>query len=849
MKKLFLIFFTFLMLVSSSFAFNLTNSNDNSQVYFPLSDSLVKVQTLENISSFDVKYVNGNITKITSYNLSSCNNSSKCGSFTITDFISNNGLTLANTNLSVVLNNVSKSVYLDITKPDFTFISSSIDNVSMKVNFVFSYSDNMGVSKVELYKKQGLDTTFVSNLTGVNNYSLDIVSAGVLELVFKVYDLAGNVETFNQNIEIVDFTKPKITSSKLNLKEGKYQLYFTLSDENLSKYEIVQGSLKLSGDVSGTSHTATINLPFDSGSIEFRVYDGAGNMGVKTILLSSPFTNTYSTKFSNDKIMKFTSNAVSCKLVSVDSSSDSRDFTKDGNVFSIDLNFISSIKNYVVNFYCENSDFKEEFTYDFFYDTNNPTNSTLSVSREDDGGLRLMWTDATDLESDVSYVLYRDGEQRYSGTKTKFVDSEVKYPNEYKYSLKVLDAAGNYVNSNDVSEVPKKVDITFFSNLLKEQVVQKNLFNLDFDTDTNTNVSIIVKNNLNVIFEKKFNTGSKTKFTEVLNLSGGVNEVIVKVVDEFLNVEEQSYFVTYDNSFLAEKPIVEQLKEKPAVVSPVFEPEPQVFEEFADSGVEEVSSPYFWAWFALWVLVLGVFIYFIFFRREIILKFIKKSSNNIRRHDGLGFAEGRRKDMVLGRNLDKIKSERVNRQREREYERRKIEAQKERAVHRSEFERKKHEDLAKPRVTPVSFSSRKKAYSNFKRMIKDKHLMGELKSSRSKKKSFFENLKEKFGPKYEGINKEDEISSYLSRKVSGRKNKSWENSGDYVQKESVVKSSVLDVKDKGEVKSEVKTEEVVKKPEKFERVSLDDYLSKRTKKKRFFFAEKQVENDIFRREK
>lgn len=831
MNKLFLIFFTFLMLISSTFAFDILGSNNLNKTYFTLADSTVKVQTTNNVSNYSVSYVNGNVTKISNYNLISCNNTSKCSSFLISDFLSNNGLVLANTNLTITLNNVSKNIYLDIVKPDFTFISSNVVESTMKVDLVFSYSDNYGVSKIDLYKKEGLNSVFVKTLTGLNNYSLDIISAGLLELEFKVYDLAGNYNVFAQNINIPDLTKPKILSSKLTLQEGKYQLYFTLSDENLSRYEISQGSLKLSGDISGTSYANTVNLPFDSGSIEFRVYDGIGNVGIKTISLTSPFTNTYGGKYSNLKTFKFTSNANSCKLISIGSSSDSRDFVKSENIFSIDLS-ITSVMNYPVKFYCENSDFKEVLSYDFYYDVNKPSNSTLEIEKLDDGDLKLSWGEATDTESDVRYVLYEGGDEIYSGTKLKYTDSNVKYPKTYTYELKILDDAGNFVISNEVSEVPKKVNIEFISNLLKEQTVQKNVFNLEFETDIDSKVLIIVKNNLKELFKKEVLTDSNNKIYESINLSKGVNEVIVKVSDNFDNVKEESFFVTYSPIVLAEpeKTIVQQLEEKPTVITPVFVPEPTVYEEFADSGVEEVSSPYFWLWFILWFVLFGLFIYFIFFRKELILGLIKNSSK--RRSDGLGFSVGRRKDVLLGRNLSSIKQKRIERQNEREMERRRNEVQKQRMVHRSEIERKKHEDLSRPRTTALSFGARKRLKKNYNKLMKSHELRDEILKTKSKGRDVITYIKDLFKKKTSGIEKEDSISQYLASKVG---NKSWKSSADYVKKDEVKVVEKVPVK-----------EEIVEKsiPQNFNKVSLDDYLSKRTKKKRFLFAEKQVESDI-----
>ncbi len=834
MRKAFLVFISLLLLINTIYAFDVTDSTNKERVYFSTSNSLVKVSTTSLDANFSVTYTNGNSSTVEVYNFTD-----KKGEFSIVNFFSKNSFVLVNTNLSIKVGSESKTIYLDIEKPDFSFLSSNIDSDNLEVDLVFSYTDNYKIDKVLLYKKTGSDLTYITNFSSENTYSYKFEKSGDLELEFQVYDKAGNTQNFQKTITIPDITKPKISISKLILEDGKYSLSFIVTDENLSKYEITQGTLKLTNEISGTSSTQTVNLPYESGEVIFNVYDKAGNFISKTLTLKSPFENKYESKFSNEKDFSFISNANTCELISVDSQSVSEKFDKDSDEYSFELE-IDKNKNYEIEFYCENSNFKEFFKRDFYYDTNNPENTKLNIEVSEDGSLKLSWEEATDSQSEVEYILYRDDEDIYSGSKLRYTDDEVIYTKTYEYYLEVVDEAGNFVESNKVSGTPKKVDITLLTNLLKQQEIETDTFNLKLNTDTNSKVTVIIKNNLKEIFRKDYETKNNQIINEALKLDKGVNEVIVKITDEFSNNIEESYFITYSSPVLSQstnnQPVVETVSQP--VVVPTITNEVQKEEEVP----KEVSTFSFWMWFIFWVIVIGICLYVIFFKRDVLHQIVsikKKRNSN-------GFAFSRRKDIVLGKNLDNIKRARINRQREREIEKLRLKKEEESRLKRSKIVSQKHKDLSQPRLTPISFNSREKSKKSFKRINKNNQLRNQILSSKSKGRDLISSIKNtfKFEKKKSGVQKEDPLSEYLSRST---KKKSYETSSDYHFKEQKIVTS----KPKEEKVTEKKEEEPVKpkEPEKFSKLSLDDYLSKRTKKKRFFFAEKAVEKDLDKRER
>jgi hypothetical protein len=238
-------------------------------------------------------------------------------------------------------------------------------------------------------------------------------------------------------------------------------------------------------------------------------------------------------------------------------------------------------------------------------------------------------------------------------------------------------------------------------------------------------------------------------------------------------------------------------------------------------------------------------LYIIFFKRDLLHQIV--SLRKRKKGNKSTFGVLRRKDVVLGRNLEKIKRSRIERQKERELEKIRAQREEEAKKKRSEIVSQKHKDLSKPRLTPISFNSREKSKKHFKKIKKNTKLRNQILSTKSKGRDLISSMKNKFNRDKDksGTQKEDPLSEYLARNT---KNKSWDNSSDYVHKEKPVEP--VKSKEQKEVQ-ENKKEEIVKpkEPDKFNKLSLDDYLSKRTKKKRFFFAEKAVDKDLEKRER
>lgn len=869
MKRLFSILGLFLVMVSGIFAFDVLNSQGDVQEYFSMIDNDVNVVALSNESSLIVNFSVMDVSEVVWYNFSQCADKF-CVNFALSDLIVDGNGTLASSpffDLSV--GNESRRVFWDIEKPVLQVESLDVLAVDRLILFDFNYSDDLsGIDKVELYKKSGNSLIFVDDVSNLTLYNYSIVSSGDFVFVFKVFDEAGNFEEVEKNVSVGDIFAPVISSSYVVKKEEKLELSFVVSDENLSKYEIVQGSMVLSEAINGSSFSKSINLPYDDGEIVLKVFDATGNSVNKTISLSSTIVNSYMGKFSNSKVFKFSSNAEMCVLSGVDSKSYDEEFAKQEGSFSEGLS-INSVGEYLIKFYCERDSFREYFERAFYYDVNEPSESEVSVLALDDGSVKVDWNKSVDNESSVSYELYRNGKIVFEGSKLSFVDKDVEFPKNYKYFVKVVDEAGNSVDSEDVSVVPKKVNIVFESKVPVSSDVDFSEFDFVFETEDGVNVSVVLKNEDMVLQQINLTEIEQGDVEFKFNLTEGKNVILVKIFDEFGNVREESFVVNYEVPVLAiasEEDVVTSAQ----VVSSVYVGNDENFSG-NESGVgvesvveqnEEGSSFYDFVWYAVFVFVLLLFISFMFFgedegsleqkRRDDKMKSRKKKESI--------FSVERFKDNKLEKDFDRIKRERIAKQQEieREEEKRKKLAQREQG--RYDMEKKKFEDLKKRDVF-ISFTQRMKAKRKFEKIQRDEGIAEELKLVSKKRER-----------PIGGMSNNEGFGDYLSKVRSAP---SWESNRAYVAKpepkvESVVKEEIKkeekpvvkkssfswfkkneEVERIGNKVQEEKEEvvekvEVRKEPSRKEVLGMDDYLGKRLKDKKrsLFFAEREVDNDL-----
>lgn len=863
MKRLLLLFISIFLTINIAYGFTISDSSNTNTNYFSINSLDVFVKTDNILSNFSVKYSISNETFIKSFDLISCESNNFCGNFNILNLINNENNTFSGSTIfNISIGNESQIIYLDLEKPEFNLINSSIDTTNKLLNLKFNYSDNFeNIKSVEIYKVVGSSQSKLANLLNKQNYNYSLTSSGNITLKFIVSDFANNYREFEKVFEISDLFVPKINSYFITLKDGKYSLKFNVSDNSLKKYEISQNGLNLYSEINGTNYEREVSLPFEFGSIELKVFDLVGNVVSEDIFLKSPITNGDFDKFVNKKQIKISSNADSCYLIKFDSKIKNQLLTKDSKNIIFNFDF-DELKNYNFKYYCDKDNFREYFTNNIFFDDYKPTFSNLSIFKENSGNLRLIWTKSEDLQSNIKYILYKNGEKIYSGSKLEYLDTDVVYPNLYKYMIKVFDEAGNYIESNEVSQVPKKVVVALSSNFETINSVKSADIDLKINTDKNSKVIISVKNSGNIIF-KKILENSSFKLDEKIKLKNGLNQINIESIDEFGNVAKKEYFVEYNDLSLSqveEKKLDEKFEKKPvSVIGPVVLKNESIASE---KTLVENNDSSFSIWWVLLILLILILVLAFYFGKEderiekikegYRARIVKKNNNN------LNFLYKRKNDNHLEHNLKNITKKRKLSKYELELKKKKEQNKKP----LSDFEKQKISSInKKSNFKEVDFS--KKSEIRIKNHdLTNEHLKEPVHDKKTKKISFF--IFNNFFKKKEEI-KKDDFSQYLSNRHF---KESWESPKEYLlrtklEEEKIIQDKLkaeqeqrnLLLKEEQDKKNKItelknKKERKIQEEKEFEDLkneaasSLDDYLSVRTKKKRWFFAEKEVEKDL-----
>jgi len=845
MKRIPLLFvLSLILVVPFVFSFSVTGEGGLERSFFSLNEPIVNVKSTQNISNFSVNYTLLGDTKTDYFNLSSCPEG-VCGEFSLVDLFSSfNGTLTGSEEFIIKAGTQEKTITLDIEKPQIV-INNSIMNVSSKqIQLEFTISDNSNkIRSLDLFKREAGTDNFITNLNGTNKYNYNFDSEGNLTLVLVAYDEAGNKEESEKSYYIEDYFEPTVKDISYSYNNDKYSLKFTTEDKELERYEISQGTLSVVETLSGKTATKTVELPFSSGEITLRVFDKLGNVKVQKLTLPSLISIKDEKRFSNEKTYSFTSGAKNCVLTKFESTNKNSDFSKSSSQFSINLD-VSSNKKYDINFNCVQGILTQYFQKEFTYDTVTPSSTTLNIEKEDNGDLKLTWNESQDSQSDVSYKLIRNDDKKvYEGTKLKYRDSKVEYPTQYSYVVEVYDEAGNIFKSNEVSAIPLKVFVNVDINLKSTQEVVGESFNLKLDTDKNSNVEVTVTNKGKIIFQQYYEKTSNVN--EKLSLKEGENLVDVHVVDEFENSFRQSYII---NSTKGN--VLNTIPKKTNEVKPIIQPAEN------NTGTKEVVTENGFANYIWFLLILLVFVAFIFYVKNIRLKTKGRKNKRFSRFD-----KKRKTDNVLESSLKKIQENRFQRDKEKKFLFMKNKNLKQRE--KSEFEKQKIKDLEENKgKTQVDYSHKK---SEIEKRALNEHERAPQTKSRyvpPKKKSLKEKL---FGKKQE--KPKDEFSAYIMRK---RGEQGWDSTKKYREsyqreleerileeqreREEEERLKLKRLQQEQELKQrkidEVKKEkEKPKEPEKFDRRTLDDYLGKRKKKKKFYFAEMFVNRDLKNRNK
>ncbi|MFW6286005.1 MAG: hypothetical protein ACOC16_02685 [Nanoarchaeota archaeon] len=879
-----IIFLSILLCLMSVNAFDVLDENGKERSYFSLNNDHVFVESESNLTYLNVSYTILGQNKSKSYSFQECENK-YCLDFELSDLIESDNVTFVSSKLfNLKTSNEEKNIYFDISAPVLNIKNISLNKSSKKIIFKYNYTDDLSdIFDLKLYEKEGSSLNFIDNIENNSTYSYKVNRSGNYLFVFKIQDIAGNENTYEKSFEVEDLFKPIIDNVKI-IKDNNYKISFVLEDNNLSKYEFIQNDIKLSEDINGKKYSKTVEVPFNTGDIILRVIDKVGNQNNITLNLNKKISITYNDYYSNKDIFKIKSSADNCYLNKLDSKDKkNQKFKKSSNEFSIDLD-ISSIREYRVDFYCDEDNYREYFKRFFFYDINPPEKSELKSTVLDNGNLKLEWTKSFDEEtSDIEYLLYRDGKKIYDGSKLLFEDNKVSYPNEYEYYVDVRDEAGNTKRSNKVELIPKKVSINYLTSLKQNEVVQDENYTFHIETEEKVNVSVIVKHENKIIDNQNFDNIKNSKLDLNVKLNEGINQINIKIKDKFNNTIDKTYFATLKGEEILTNIQDSQSENKESKIKQDTIKEP--INQTQKEGVtkENNSNNYNWIWF---LIILIIFIYFIWFfiineprLREKFSKnnnFKKRNIENKRNQNKLfNFNLDKNvRDKHLEKDFHKIKQRRIKNDEERQ---RKLENEKklkEKTKTRSELEKQKLKDLSRKKELNIPITSRKKNKRNIQKIKKESDYQKELESQKNKEDKI--NNKKMLGffkkKKKETQSKKDEMSSYIDKI---KKTPSWSNTRDYIQKETPKqedeKSNNLNEKQNEKLKSSNKDSKINEKREnekkedlenkklierrkqeeekKAKKLHLDDYLNKALKKKRknYYMAERFVESDLKKR--
>jgi len=890
MKKIIMFLFSFILLITISFGFNITNLNSQSNLnYFNNQNNNLTITTNTNSSDLIIQYNIDNTNYSKSFNLTKCSNlnNSFCKNISLISLLKN--INYSNDKLikfNISQNISSKVVYLDLENPFFQITNYNYkytDTYNLIINF--SASDNSGkIKEILLYQNLNSDYILLENLTDKSSYNYNIDSLNDIPLQFRVKDLAGNTYLYNNTFTPKDVFKPKIISYFITKKDDVYKLKFKAEDENLDMYQILQNNLILSSKLSSNSIEKEITLPFSTGDIILKILDKESNQVNKTINLDYSFTNLFESIYSNKKEFKFTSNAINCSITSIDYVSKSINMQKNNNIFTASLD-INKVKNYRIGFYCNNNNYGEYFTRDFYYDNIAPLKSIISSEKLNDGFIKLNWTKSKDNQSDITYKLYKNDKKIYSGSKLKYIDTDVVYPNKYNYYIKVEDEAQNYINSNKIENIiPKKIKVDFSTDLTQNLIIKNNNFSFIIYPEINSSINVNIQNNNSIIFTKNFNHINSNQIKLNVSLKDGQNKITILAKDVFNNSISKNFYIIYS------KPIITKTKDNINIKT-----ESKKNTKLDSNKIDSSSSinynkqnqndlnnnskslnknlmnndnnisNYFW-WFILLITIIIVLFAYIMGKKSKNTIY-SRSKKDPYESEIFSFLEKRKDDSKLGSSLEKIKKRRIEKQRELEKEKRrsKLMAQKRNL---SDFQKKKLRDISEKRDISNIFSSRdikreEKTLEKDERKLEKKLFrvsnsileLGDLLRNKISKKE--KEVKKEF----EGHKEKSSLDSYLEKV---RSSKSWTNTREYLQKTQEERQKKIDEenirklrektqkeveKKKNVLKTQKKELEKQKELEEknFAKQSLDDYLDKKESKKRFYFAEKFVNKDIKKR--
>lgn len=762
MRKFILFLFT-LIFIQSSFSFVIENNIGEETEFFSLQNSIVKINSLTDISPLKISYSINNNNIENFFNLSSCD-TSYCLELDLVDLSEISNTSFSSSTIFILSSQTqNKSIYLDLDRPQINLNSFYINNSNLSLNLNLNiYDTTSEIHKVEVFKKIGNNLSFIENLSNFSFFKYNLEKQENLSLVFIAEDLAGNTKREDFIFEITDIFPPKILNLTLEKKENVFYLDFKISDDNLKNYKVGQNSIFMVEEVNSNIFEKDLPLSFQNGIISFMVEDDFGNLISKEINLNQKISISNLNNYINNKNFNFNSDADTCILKKINSNNYNLAFNKQSSKFSLNLN-INNDGEYNLEFICQKNNYIEYFSQIIYLDTQKPTNSILSYQRKDKGDIVLEWTASTDNNLFVEYLLYRDNKRIFTGTELYFIDTLVSYPNEYEYKLEVQDKAKNSIFSDTVAVIPKKDSVYLNLNFPTPLTQKENNYSLFISTDIYSDIQVKVENNDSIIFLEEFLKVQNREFQVNLNLALGVNRIEVFAKDEFNNTNLKV------NTIVVEKDIVSQ--ELPLNNLNSQEESPKISQEdilVKQSGQEIIDKEEFNFSFIFFILFI-ILLLFIFFKlkdNSDIKAYIEKR----KRQKNLYTQKTRKNDLILGKSLHKVKQKRI----EKQIEEQKKAQEKKHKKPTSKYHEKKLSEISKKREIQIPLDVRKNAAKKHQKKhktLQEEEILEKNMQSNKPQKNFFSFLKQQKDKR-----KEDKFLDYLLKDNVKRR---WQSEDEY----------------------------------------------------------------------
>ncbi len=663
---------------------------------------------------------------------------------------------------------------------------------------------------------------------------------------------------------------PTIYSSLFEITSSGQSLVYNVSAD-VVRVELEQATQTSSELIFGGGSGELSVKKFED--LTFKVYDEEGNFAEKTFLVDNAPSVLSLTHYISHRVFSLTSTASECRLTEFEGDVKDVSFTLQNTTWYLPLD-ISEEGNYSLHFFCEQGGIRKYFETWVVYDETSPKPSLLSAQLLKDGSISLHWEEGSDGSDSLSYLLYRNNSLIYEGKRFFYNDLFVSWPQQYDYVLVVKDEAGNEAKSNELHLVPKKVGIFFQSNLKREMLVHSSLFLLHVETDKNNTLTTVLRSENATLY----NATVLVEHTEMevpLYLQEGLNVLSFSLRDEEGNEKKEEYFLIYTSPELGvTQESVLQNSSANFAETELTKIEQRVEEEQKNRGTSIF-------WILMWLVFLIFFVYAILMYGDAVsMRFEGINKERVRKKEQM---LRRRSDTHLDKFLRTVRAERMRKLEERKLkdeERKKKEGKRQ----LSSFQKQKFKELERQRTgnkqvlssvvqrkaAPQQSSTKSLLERAFQRLDKKTHEVQERQKT-EKKTPIFKGFLDSYLSEQKQKKEEQKIRAHLERekitfekhreeaaaeekkkreaqRVEQEKQRQVQEEKDRVLKEKQrqheeEREHEKNVKGLHEKKEEQQRQREEKVP------GLQDYLSKRKKKRLFFFAEKEVERDLRKRER